>query len=163
MEVLVCATLFLIVSSGIVMSIISANRAINRVNHKYVAMNYARDFIDKTIANSRDIYTERGVLDPNEGEGFANRLDETDGWQNHELPESSFKNNLSGALEYMIENGKLVEQATGEGKEVIWVDDDSNYSFKKLTVNVSWNETNPSESKEQNWVIYIADKRKDLN
>ena len=165
MEVLVSMSLFLLISNGFAMSVICANRAISRINHKYIAMNYAREFIDTKIAESRDIYTERGVLDPDQGEGF-NRLAETVGWQEYELPDGTFKDDLSGTLKYMIENGILEKQITGGDEEIIWVAA-ADYTFKKISVTVSWKETKPNESehtilKEQTWVIYIADKRKDL-
>jgi type II secretory pathway pseudopilin PulG len=127
MEVFVCIALIMIISSSILTAIVAGNRIINRVSHRVMAMNYAREAVEELF-----------------NRGFDG-LSTTTGLTNYEytLPSGDFLDNLSGLRQYEVDS-------------LTWGAEAADY--KKITVRVSWTDPYSSETKTEDYVVYIADR-----
>jgi type II secretory pathway pseudopilin PulG len=87
MEVFVCIALIMIISSSILTAIVAGNRIINRVSHRVMAMNYAREAVEELF-----------------NRGFDG-LSTTVGFTSYEyaLPSGDFLDNLSGLRQYEVD------------------------------------------------------------
>jgi type II secretory pathway pseudopilin PulG len=95
-EVFVCIALILIISSSILTAIISGNRVINRISHRVMAMNYAREATEELLNRGFDGLTA------------------TTGFTAYEyaLPSGDFLDNLSGQRQYRIDEQTWGTEAT---------------------------------------------------